>query len=365
MTAVRVLIVGSDLQRGTLAATRSLGRAGHTVLIASTIPGHAARSRYCGGWFETPPAGSRDLLDEVAQIITRERVQVVFAGDDEHLLSLSQHRSVLGEARFPYAPHQSVTRALDKLRLHRLARQCGLQTPDVTIHPPEADADEWVLKPRIYTPGTSHEIVSATDVDDDDDDLDHEFFYQRRVGGPLMAVIALTGRDGELVYAGAQEAHAIFPEPFGVSARARTVPLDPALADGVRELLRALGWWGIAELQFVRTDEGAAQLIDFNGRFFGSLSLTAASGVDLPSAWVETAMGGHPTVGPSRPGTRYQWLEGDLRRAASSGLASEYWTALRHAPVANHGLWSMSDPMPAFRHLAELARRAVKKAGGR
>jgi predicted ATP-grasp superfamily ATP-dependent carboligase len=226
--------------------------------------------------------------------------------------------------------------------------------------------DDWIAKSRLYRPGVRHRHlrVGAAVAEESEGGL----IYQRVVDGDLLAVVTLRGPDGRVLYLGAQRADAVFPEPFGVSVRARTVPVDPALAAGVNRLLDELGWWGIAELQFIVSTSGTPHLIDLNGRFFGSLALTSATGVDLPSAWVAAARGGTstPITTPRRMGARYQWLEGDLRRLHDArGTAQGGWRALCYAVGASHSLWSSTDPGPALRHVVSLGGRGIRKAAAR
>ena len=210
---------------------------------------------------------------------------------------------------------------------------------------------------------SSHEHLHATELRDG---TGRNLVFQRIVEGHLLALVTLVSPASELLYAGAQRADAVFPEPFGVSVRARSVDADGDLVNKAGELLRELGWSGIAELQFIVSGAGEPHLIDLNGRFFGSLGLSEAAGVDLPSAWVESAFGAPVRLPRATTGVRYQWLEGDLRRAAASRTRrAETIAALRFAPGAVHSLWSGSDPAPALRLVGDLARRAVGKVVSR
>lgn len=361
MSSADVLIVDSGWGRGTLAATRSLARAGHRVSVASQEAGHAARSRYSCGWFELPSPHDPSFGERVARVVDGGSFQVVFAGDDEHLLALSERREVLGGAVFPHPAHETVLRALDKLSLYEAAARCGLGVPETCPSRPGTVTQPWVAKQRIYGYGRSHACLHGREVVGSDEGL----IYQRVVDGALMAVVTLTDRDGEVVYAGAQQAEALSPEPFGASARASTVPLDPDLGRSVARLLLALGWWGLAELQFIVAADGIPLLIDFNGRFFGSLALTAAAGADLPPAWLELALGGQVTAMGPRAAVRYQWLEGDLRRVWNrpEGRVASLVEALRYAPGAAHSLWDRADPAPAVVHARSIAWRSLRRNG--
>ena len=126
----------------------------------------------------------------------------------------------------------------------------------------------------------------------------------------------LVDRAGSVVARLQQEAEGTWPPHVGASVRARTVPVDEELAAGIDALVRELGWFGLAELQLLAPAGGRPRLIDLNGRFYGSLALALAAGVNLPAIWAALATGRPaPPVTPAALEVRYHWLEGDLRRS--------------------------------------------------
>ncbi len=362
MTSCTVLLVCDGQQRGTLAAARSLGAAGHRVLVASTRRGHAARSRFVEAWCEVPPPGP-DLVAAVARVVAERLVDAVFAGTDEHLVLLSEGRDQLGAA-FPYPTHDVVLGALDKVRLYESARQVGLAVPAFRSSPPDPDdGRQWVAKQRLYAPGSVHACYPADELPPG---VHGELVYQECIEeGWLAAVVVFREPTGRLSYLGGQRAERLFPEPNGISVRAGVVDVPTETASGVTRLLEHMGWWGIAELQFLVPPDGTWHLIDFNGRYFGSLALTVAAGADLPNAWLSAAMDLPVRLprGP-RPDVHYQWLEGDLRRstARSRGRRREVLQSLRYAVGSTHSIWDRRDPAPALLHARDLVLRAVRKA---
>jgi hypothetical protein len=119
----------------------------------------------------------------------------------------------------------------------------------------------------------------------------------------------------------------------------------------VGALLGALGWTGLSQLQFLRGADGRPRVIDFNGRFYGSLALALVAGVNLPALAAALATGRSTAGlgGDAVPGVRYQWLEGDLRAAREHSRAPWRDAAgcLRYALGAGHSVWRASDPRPA------------------
>jgi predicted ATP-grasp superfamily ATP-dependent carboligase len=195
---------------------------------------------------------------------------------------------------------------------------------------------------------------------------------QEVVDGELMAVTALCAPGGRVVAESQQVAERVSPR-LRVSSRARTVAIEPELSASVGRLLGELGWFGIANLQFLRPVNGAPQLIDFNGRFYGSIVLAVAAGLDLPATWATLALTGADAAGSAlptrgRPGVRYQSLEEDLRRARlerRGGLLGDVAGTLGYAARAVHSTWDRTDPMPAVSRLGELLSRRTGRAAAR
>jgi predicted ATP-grasp superfamily ATP-dependent carboligase len=169
--------------------------------------------------------------------------------------------------------------------------------------------------------------------------------------GPLVAYAAVAGPDGRVVADAMQAASRIWPPHAGASCRARTVPVDEEVAARAARLFGALGWTGLAELQFVVPPDGVPRLIDLNGRFYGSLALAVAAGANLPATWAALATGRAVAPSRARAGVRYQWLDGDLRRARRERSAPDLLTTLGAGFGAVHSIFSASDPAPALAHL--------------
>src|SRR5437588_11823474 len=111
--------------------------------------------------------------------------------------------------------------------------------------------------------------------------------------------------EGELLCVEHQVARRIWPPDCGVSSYAETVPADPGLEEKIAALLRAIGWNGIFELQYIRRPE-ADYVIDLNTRFYGSLALAVRSGLNLPAIWLDLLLGRTPRIGSYRIGVRYR-----------------------------------------------------------
>ena len=378
---VKALLVEDGNQRGVLAAVRTLGAAGWEIGIASPHRGLAGRSRWTRHWHEAPApsAGLGPFVDALQLAAERECYDVAFGGGDAEVLALSALRHRL---RVPVLlpPHDVVRRAFDKAALSEAAVHAGLAVPR-SFHRGDVQPDvPVVVKERLHgdpTAGaaTLHQapqVVAPEEVPGRTAEIragGGAPVLQEVVEGELLALILLVDRDGTVAAAAQQRTTLMWPPEAGVSVRARSTPVDLELLGRASVLLRDLGWFGLVQLQFIAPPSGAPRLIDFNGRFFGSLQLSVAAGIDLPGALTALVRGRAMTVQPL-PATevRYQWLEGDLRRAVQQrqrGLARDVIGCLRFARGATHSTWMTSDPWPATALALDLLGRAPRKVLGR
>jgi predicted ATP-grasp superfamily ATP-dependent carboligase len=171
---------------------------------------------------------------------------------------------------------------------------------------------------------------------------DEQVVAQEHIRGHLMAVSLVVGRDVRAVASFQQRAHRTWPPGAGPSSLAVSVALDSGLAERAAGLLSAAGYWGLAELQFI-DDARKPALIDINTRFYGSLALALASGVNLPAMWHAVALGQDPAVNDGyRIGVRYRWLEGEFIAAIHGrpGLLLHRTARPRVGPM-----WAADDPL--------------------
>jgi predicted ATP-grasp superfamily ATP-dependent carboligase len=144
------------------------------------------------------------------------------------------------------------------------------------------------------------------------------------------------------------------------SAVRESVAVDAALAGPARALLAALGWHGVAMVEYRVTDAGTPVFLELNPRFWTSLPLAIAAGVDFPRLLVELAeTGGIAAPPPYRVGVRCRWWVGDVQhlaqvwRGAPAGYPGRFPSRLttlaafltpRRGTVHDNFRWS--DPGP-------------------
>ena len=373
------LIVEQGYSRGAVAGARALKAAGWRVGVgAPGGRGLAALSRATDERHTVPPAHEDPdaFLDGVNRAVTAHGYEVVFGAGEAEVIALSAHRSGLS-AVVPHSAHDSVVSGLDKDRMEKAAQNVGFAVPETLDPAPLTDEREpFIVKANAHArpdePGApprvdTNMVVGATAARERVAQLESigasarvQTFYR----GDLVAYSAVVDRSGGIVADCMQIAARIWPPAAGASCRAHTVPVDEVIAERAAALFRKLGWFGLAELQFVVPDDGIPRLIDLNGRFYGSLCLAVAAGANLPAAWAALATDRPAERVRARPGVAYQWLEGDLRRAWAErrgGLSNDVITTLRRAPVSVHSLSSVTDPGPLIAQVAHVTRAALQR----
>lgn len=378
----RVLILSAGDGHAALAAARSLAAAGHDVGVGGTGGGPWA-SRVVRGRHvvPAPEAGREPFLRALRDAIRAGGYEVVFGAGDDWMAALSQWRDDV-DATVGHPSADVVLRSLDKVEVVELGRAAGLSVPRTEAG--SADASAWpdgaVVKcRRHWLPGrTGGDGRLEAGVAGDPDGVQQLASRIAAAGGEPVVQEAVTGRlmsvvvfvvDGRAVLRLQQVASGTWPSPAGVTTRAETVAIDEALAAAVDRLVLALGWSGILQVELVLPAGAAPVLIDLNGRFYGSMALAVAAGLDLPGAAVDLALRAEsPVPRDAEVGVRYQWLEGDVRRALHErrgGLVADVRDTVRAMRGASGPVGLRQDPGPAWwrarRVLAEVPRRVVRR----
>ncbi len=372
---MRILITDGN-ERATLAAARSLVRAGHAVCVTAptrvSLAGVArgVRSRRLATDPLTDPAG---YATELGRIARQEGTGVLLPTTDPSLEAVLEHAAALPEGiDLPFPDLATYRAASDKAHVLRLGRECGFGGPETrTIATPEdwsgalPDAAFFpaVVKPHrsLVTVGATRRKVAVTPVADAGAcrralaALPASAFpvlLQRWVSGSGEGFFALRW-GGRTVAMFAHRRLRETPPAGGVSVYRESIPLDAALVGPGLRLLEALDWRGVAMVECKRERATGRQIVmEVNGRFWGSLQLAIDAGVDFPSLLVRCAAG--ETVPESRHyrvGVRSRWFWGDvdhlyLRLREGSGLRALV-DFLRVSPGRDHNeVWRWRDPAP-------------------
>ena len=372
-----MLIVSVGRARGALTAARALAARGWSVGVGTPDGGGMiGASKWISACHRVPrPRGNCEgFVEGVRGTVALGGYDLVVGGSDDWMAALATYADRI-PAVVGHPDSSTVMTALDKIELAERAGRAGLSAPRTRVAD-EAAVASWtgpvVVKCRAHwQPGQLHKYrIESRVFDDIDEAIDRirlirdaglEPILQQPVEGELTALIGLM-HDGRLTGRVQQTASRLWPTPSGVSSRAVTVEVDEQLAARCERLLSELGWSGIVELQFLRDRAGELHLIDFNGRFYGSLALALAAGVDLPDAWARLCLGDDvPDLPDAPPGHRFSWVAGDVRRASverRGGLIRDVASSLRWSRGAATCVWDAHDLGP----IRYLTRQRLRSA---
>lgn len=332
---MRILITDSD-NRSALAATRSLGRQGHQVLVAGEkTAGLASASRYCQQFIHYPSPGKDPdaFLDAIAKACRDHKIDVLLPMTEVTTLLLTERRQSLPEGTvLPFASSASIASASDKAGVVGVAAELGVPVPETNRLENKGAINALkgkltfpvVIKParsRVRThqgyisTGVSY-AQSETDLLQQIEALPEEIFpilLQERIDGPGVGVFACYDHGKPIAWF-AHKRIREKPPSGGVSVLRESAPLNPDAVAHAEKLLTALNWHGVAMVEFKRDNrDGSLRLMEINARFWGSLQLAIDAGVDFPRLLVEVAQGKHPALpGHYRIGVRSRWFWGDL-----------------------------------------------------
>jgi predicted ATP-grasp superfamily ATP-dependent carboligase len=370
-----VLVTGGE-EIAVLGAIRALRAAGHTTWVqASSARSYGSRSRASSETVQAPephadPAGFASAVIEACE---RFGLSAVLPGTEAALIALAPHRS-----RFPactavgVSEPATVERATSKQALSRIAGTVGLRMPP-TVHVDLASLDNGrggylelplVLKPlrsdaRLEDGGLRHDSPRLIR---SDAELRvalsriGEGLAQPYMPGEIYGVCGVAW-EGRTLCTMHQVGRRIWPRDCGMVSYAETVRRDPDLDARVRALVDALGWSGVFQLQLL-VHEDELYAIDFNPRFYISISLAVAAGLNLPALWLAALLGHPSTASEYTTGIRWRSDPDDPRsilRGFRSGNRTRSLLAAVPRRRTTHAVFSWRDPAPLLTAVARLA----------
>ena len=331
----KVLVLDAN-QRSALAIIRSLGRQGISIIAGDSVTnplGGTSRFAAASVRYPDPAVSPAQFISQVIDIAEYLEVDtIVPATDLTTMLLVSQSNLSKKNIHLAAPPAASYEALTDKSHLVNLARKLGVSVPETRVVQSAgaavAAAHDFgfpvVLKPARsrylkdgHVQSTSVQIVQRADA------LsaavrslswlgDIPCLVQRFVPGYGAGAFALYGPSGPIAWFAHRRLREK-PPTGGVSVLSESVPLDPDLQSATTTLLSAVGWTGVAMVEFRIAADGTPYLMEVNGRFWGSLQLSIDSGIDFP--WLLYRLThGMPVDAPAQytVGRRLRWLLGDF-----------------------------------------------------
>ena len=376
---VLIATTSSADDRKTLAAIRSLGRAGARVTVGADRPRAVFYSRHCrrGILYPRPQDDPDGFVDALLQETRRRRIDVLLPLSDHTTFPLVRHRRRFApHVHLPVPAPEALARAHDKLAASQLAERLGIGVPRTWCPATRAEAidvAEKVSYPCVFKlrrgaggvglrlPRSRDELLRCYDSLSGDVDAvcDRRTpLIQELIPGEVHDVCLLFN-EGRVRAALTQRRLRMRPRTGGIGVFNETT-WNPALRDAAVRLLEALAWHGPAMVEFkIDARDGMPRLLDVNSRYWGTLDLAIQAGIDFPALACRMALDGDVApVFEYEVGLRYRWPfphglahAWDAARGGGWRAAVEAsWDLFRWDPRCRSDLWP-SDPGP---HLASL-----------
>jgi predicted ATP-grasp superfamily ATP-dependent carboligase len=401
-------ILGVEHPRG-IACVRSLARAGVPVVVVDyQIASSAAPyvSRYVGerAFIDPRQPDAAEQLEHLAG----ERGGVLIPTNDEYLIFAAKHHERLSRTfTMSHPAWDRLEPLMDRMSSARLARRAGLETIPIFAPADETELEDtlaqldfanrrYVLKLELWTDGMAETTLcrKTTYGGQSVDELRVRYLeilartgeypsIQELVPGTTDAsigvtIVADTGSSPVATYSVRRLKLQTYsevddfrhPYDLGGNVFCETVH-EPEAARMAEDFVRRSGWFGVITVEFRRDAlDGRLKFVKVDPRVIRSTALSAAVGMDVPTAIYGVAVG-RPPLPPSvdyPAGACWIWLDNYFeslwRNRRRASVRRELFGLLRRAPdIRAFACLSVRDPLPAVSQVLmrlTLARKWVQ-----
>jgi predicted ATP-grasp superfamily ATP-dependent carboligase len=317
--AGRVFLTDANYKH-TLAAIRSLGQKGLKVDVGSASPLQiGAFSKYANLAlvYPDPKISPERFVKFILKTCTRNKYDMIIPIGYTSTVTLSMFKEKLEHAvKIPVADYEQMRVAACKDETITLAKKLGIPTPN-TIRLEENDINRaktlrypLVVKGitdsgRVYYVASPKELTEKSSL-----------LFKVEGKSPLIQEYIRGEGFGFFALFNHGEPRAMFmhrrireyPITGGPSTVAESV-YEPKLREYGLKILDTLNWHGVAMVEFKRdAQDNEFKLMEINTKFWGSLDLAIASGVDFPYLLYRMAVEGDiKPVFSYKVGVRFMW----------------------------------------------------------
>jgi predicted ATP-grasp superfamily ATP-dependent carboligase len=358
----------------------------------------AALSRYCRAKLDYPVSTSEPdaFVDSVLEFVRAQAIDLVIPITDWTLGPLSAQRErFAGICRVAMPSQAAVEFASDKYRTIKLAESIGISVPRTLLVASLDDLAQCkggpfplVVKDRFSVRWTGGKAVfGSVAYAYSAEELESKVVERLGTAGDVL-VQEFTSGIGIGFSCFVVQGKAFLPfewqrirevDPRGSASSARkSVALDPSLASLSVQLIRAMGFEGIAMVEYKQARDGALVLMEINGRPWGSIGLPIACGIDYPRHLIQWRLDG--TLPPEnisyRENVMCRRVIGELTHLSNlragrpqswPGAYPDFWTSLVTMAVpwrpgmCYDDVW-LSDLQPGLAGIRQWFRTRLKKS---
>lgn len=301
----KVLITDAGYKH-TLAAVRSLGKAGFFVIVMSSNRfSQSFFSRYCNKKLICPdPKNEEEFIQFLLDYLKNNPVDVLIPVGYITTVTISKHEAeLLPFVKIPVADYESMQIASNKEKTMQLA--AALNIPIPREYPSMTDVDSYpVVVKGLYESGHIQYINSPDELQQINF---NEYIIQEYIPGNGYGFYALFNRGIIRSYFMHKRVRE-YPITGGASSCAMSIYNDELKELG-NKLLHQLRWHGVAMVEFkMDSRDGKFKLMEINPKFWGSLDLSIAAGINFPVFLAKMGIDGDiPPHFQYIPNIKFRW----------------------------------------------------------
>ena len=354
--------------RKSLAAVRALGVNGIRVTVGeSTRLATAAFSRYCHRMivYPSPLFNPPDFVNFLCRELTRHSYQMLLPMEDETTFLISKYHSEFSRRTYlPIPSFEKLQFASRKDKILKLAEDKGIPIPKTWYidHITQLnDLKDSLPYPVVIKPRKSAGAVGVSYPKNSNELIKQYLTIHQRFPYPLIQELIpsrgngygasfLMGENGEVKASFVHKRLREYPVTGGASTLRESVRHDD-VRDMAHTLLKTLDWFGVAMVEFkMDPRDGIPKLMEINPRFWGSLSLAVAAGVNFPYLLLKMSRGENfKPVEHYQIGIKCRWLlPGDIlhfifnpKRMSLLPEFFNFWDK-----KTSYDILSLKDPLP-------------------
>ena len=382
------VLVLDGSNRASLAMVRSLGRQNIPVHVGETYKHSLATfSKYCDGsiTYANPEDDRERFIRDLKRIVADRGYEMLLSAREVTTIPLSYYKEDFEpETTIPYPHWETMRMTVDKSETFSIADEVGVPIPEThVVETPEELAEleteleyPLVVKPRSKTTWVDGQpimmkVTKENYVNSFEELLPVAKSIYHTLGVMPLVQEYIPGEGyGVEVLCDSGDTEALFmhrrlreyPITGGASTYRESV-YESILEEPSILLMDALDWNGVAMVEF-RLDrrDGVPKLMEVNGRFWGSLPLAIAAGIDFPYLLYRLLQDESIPDTGYREGVKSRWLlPGDILWL----LATLYSEPDRLDTVrefssfggTNYDILSLDDPLPVLGSLNSIWKK--------
>lgn len=367
---MKTVVVTDGKYRASIAAVRTLGRAGYRVVVTQTR-GDAAleppvfASRYAAEarWLETSACGE-DYAEMLLALLAEYNRPVLFCmGAATQNLVAARREAFSKVCDFLIAPASVLEALNDKEAVHRRCVELGIPVP--AQYEGEPESYPVVIKPhcgeKLGLKASARYAVAGSKEEYEAEltgmrRYDPAPIVQEKISGDGAGASLLLDGEGRLVGAICHRRIREYPIAGGPSTCCESF-FDEGIIDRAYRLLSSFGFVGLAMVEF----KGEC-VLEVNPRVWGSFPMTECAESPIACRYVRAAAGEVLTYTPRdyRTGVRMRFLLNDTAAMLSClrhGKIGKFLSGVADVFRAREALSASDDPAPLRRYLRQYLLR--------